>query len=69
MDIPDEQARTGHRRVDDVVASLEQLDELPVDDHVGVFERAHSELRGALDEDPLANQGAVESAERAEEEG
>lgn len=63
MDFPEEQPTTGHRRVDDVVASLEQLDDLPVDDHVGVFERAHSELRRALDEDPLADQGDSESPE------
>ena len=39
---------TGHRDVDDVVASLDQLDDLPVADHVRVFESAHDRFRAAL---------------------
>jgi hypothetical protein len=31
-----------------VLASLEGLDELPVDEHVAVFEAAHDRLRSAL---------------------
>ncbi|MDO7866745.1 hypothetical protein [Nocardioides jiangxiensis] len=44
-----ETAATGHGSVDGVIASLGQLAELPVDEHVAVFERAHEQLRGALD--------------------
>jgi hypothetical protein len=39
---------TGNPDVDDVVASLEQLDGMPVSEHVAVFEAAHEKLRGAL---------------------
>jgi hypothetical protein len=41
-------AHTGDARVDDVLDSLAELGALPVDDHVGVFERAHEDLRRAL---------------------
>jgi hypothetical protein len=44
-----DQVRTGDRRVDAVLESLEGLDELPVSEHAGVFERAHEGLRAALD--------------------
>lgn len=40
---------TGHGAVDGVIASLAGLAELPVDEHVAVFEHAHEQLRGALD--------------------
>jgi len=39
---------TGHPGVDEVVASLDRLEELPVSDHVAVFEAAHAGLRDAL---------------------
>jgi hypothetical protein len=39
---------TGHPQVDAVLASLDTLSELPVDQHVGVFEAAHAGLREAL---------------------
>lgn len=39
---------TGNETVDAVLASLEQLDELPAADNVAVFESAHDRLRGAL---------------------
>ncbi len=44
--------RTGNARVDAVLDSLTGLDDLPVDEHVAVFEQAHEELRGALDARP-----------------
>ena len=34
--------------MDSVVASLESLDELPVSEHVAVFERAHQSLHESL---------------------
>lgn len=40
---------TGNAAVDGVIASLASLAEQPVAEHVAVFERAHEQLRGALD--------------------
>ena len=39
---------TGDDAVDAVVASLRGLDDLPVSEHVAVFERAHESLRQVL---------------------
>jgi hypothetical protein len=39
---------TGDASVDAVVRSLDGLDELPVADHVAVFEQAHESLRRTL---------------------
>lgn len=39
---------TGNEDVDRVVASLARLDELPVAEHVAVFEQAHDALRRTL---------------------
>lgn len=39
---------TGHDGVDEVLRSLDGLDELPVDGHVAVFEQAHEKLRRTL---------------------
>lgn len=39
---------TGHADVDAVVASLTRLDDIPVADHVAVFEQAHESLRRTL---------------------
>ena len=43
--------RTGDWRVDEALASLTELDELPVSEHAEVFERAHDRLRAALEPD------------------
>lgn len=40
---------TGNALVDQVVAEVTALRELPLDQHVPVFERAHEQLRHALD--------------------
>jgi hypothetical protein len=40
----------GHPAVDAVLASLEGLEDMPVHDHVAVFESAHDSLRRALDQ-------------------
>ena len=40
---------TGVEEVDDVLASLQALDDSPVAEHPAVFERAHERLRQALD--------------------
>jgi hypothetical protein len=55
-DVPpvDTQLRTGNPEVDGVLDSMDSLDDLPVTEHVGVFERAHEVLRGALDARPDA---------------
>ncbi len=39
---------TGNPTVDAVLASLDGLEDRPVDEHVAVFEAAHEALRGAL---------------------
>ncbi len=39
---------TGDRAVDAVIESLDGLDDLPVAEHVVVFEQAHETLRRAL---------------------
>ena len=44
-----ESVRTGNEAVDGVLDSLDTLEHVPVDDHVAVFERAHEQLRAALD--------------------
>ena len=47
---------TGNPHVDGVLVTLAGLDDLPVDQHVAVFEAAHVGLRQALS-DPLPEQG------------
>ena len=39
---------SGHPAVDEVTASLDELDRLPVEQHVDVFESAHDRLRAVL---------------------
>jgi len=39
---------TGHASVDEVLRSLEGLEDRPVTEHVAVFEAAHEALRAAL---------------------
>jgi hypothetical protein len=46
---PADQVTTGLASVDRVLDELDGLDELPLDEHVGAFERAHESLRSALD--------------------
>ena len=41
--------RTGVPEVDEVIVAVEQLEERPIEEHVGVFETAHDQLRRALD--------------------
>ena len=49
---PSERVRTGMDGVDAVIAAVEGLDERPIEEHVGVFEQAHEQLRRALDSQP-----------------
>jgi hypothetical protein len=49
-----EPQRTGVEEVDDVLDSMQGLDERPVEEHPAVFERAHERLRQALDGPPRA---------------
>jgi hypothetical protein len=44
-----ERVRTGVERVDEVIRAVEELEERPIEEHVGVFEAAHTQLRRALD--------------------
>ncbi|TQL68738.1 hypothetical protein FB381_2635 [Nocardioides albertanoniae] len=48
-------SHTGVARVDAVLETLDRLDELPLEEHVGVFETAHTELRRALDPETQAH--------------
>jgi hypothetical protein len=43
---------TGVPQVDAVLDDIGDLDELPLDQHLGAFERAHDALRSALDATP-----------------
>ncbi len=49
--LADEPPRTGNPRVDGVLGSLTDLADRPVGEHAAVFERAHEELRAALEPD------------------
>ena len=51
----DQRIRTGVDRVDAVVVAVEGLADRPVEEHVAVFERAHEQLRRALDARPDAS--------------
>jgi hypothetical protein len=48
---PEDVLRTGDPAVDDVLAGLDALHGLPVDEHAAVFEEAHDSLRKALEPD------------------
>lgn len=43
---------TGVESVDRVLDELDGLDERPLEEHVGAFERTHEQLRSALDASP-----------------
>jgi hypothetical protein len=45
-----ERVRTGVTSVDEVITAVEELEERPLEEHVGVFEAAHDRLRRALDD-------------------
>ena len=47
-DAATEPVTTGHPQVDEVLGTLQPLSQLPVDQHVAVFEAAHVGLRDAL---------------------
>lgn len=47
---PDEAPETGNPAVDEVLRSLRDLPDRPVDEHVGVFEQAHETLRRTLND-------------------
>ena len=54
-DVEDAEAEhTGMSAVDDVLDQVARLGEVPVPEHVAVFERAHDQLRRALDARPDA---------------
>jgi hypothetical protein len=44
-----ERPETDVPTVDEVMRAVEELEERPVEEHVGVFETAHEQLRRALD--------------------
>ena len=56
---PSSPESTGNGRIDEAIARLDRLDELPVDAHPDIFDEIHTGLRDALanagrDEDPSA---------------
>jgi hypothetical protein len=55
---PVEDGSTGVAAVDRVLADVAAVAGTPVAGHVAVFERAHDQLRRALDAQPDAEQGA-----------
>lgn len=59
----DAPGRTGVARVDAALEALDRLDELPLEEHVSVFESAHAELRRALDADPSASPAAGQTSD------
>jgi hypothetical protein len=44
---------TGVPAVDEVLGDLDDLHDVPLEEHLGRFERAHETLRSALDGEPL----------------
>jgi hypothetical protein len=48
----DRPAGTGVPAVDRVLTEIDTLDDLPLEEHLGAFERAHDSLREALDVEP-----------------
>lgn len=46
--------RTGVEDVDEVLTAVESLAQRPIEEHAAVFERAHEQLRRALDADGAA---------------
>jgi len=53
---------TGVAAVDAVLAEVAALSDAPVADHVAVFERAHEQLRRALDAQPDSSRDGVQGA-------
>lgn len=49
IDEPRAPTTTGVPEVDRVLADVDRLDDLPLEEHLGAFERAHDALRSALD--------------------
>ena len=45
-----ERVRTGVDRVDEMVRAVEELEDRPIEEHVGVFESVQVQLRRALDD-------------------
>jgi hypothetical protein len=48
----DRPTATGVPSVDRVLTDIDTLDDLPLEEHLGAFERAHDSLREALDVEP-----------------
>lgn len=48
----DEPTATGVPAVDQVLSDVDRLDDLPLEEHLPTFERAHDSLRAALDGEP-----------------
>ncbi|HCB02947.1 MAG TPA: hypothetical protein DEQ43_01575 [Nocardioides bacterium] len=60
-----ERVRTGSDRIDEVIRAVEELEERPIEEHVGVFESAQVQLRRALDQP--GDDGQVGGAEHPDD--
>jgi len=60
--VPEPADATGVPAVDEVLRQVAQLSERPVSEHVEVFERAHEQLRRALDAQPGGDTAAGHGA-------
>lgn len=52
----DQPATTGHPAVDEVLRSMDRLEDRPLGEHVAAFEEAHEKLRRALGGDEPAGE-------------
>jgi hypothetical protein len=60
-----EAEETGEPRVDEAIAGLGRLGDLPLEEHVAVFEDTHARLRQVLDEldaEPVGDAGPTGDA-------
>jgi hypothetical protein len=67
-----EAEETGEPRVDAVIAGLGRLGDLPLDEHVAVFEDTHTQLRQVLNEldaEPAGQAGAGDGADQSPSSG
>jgi hypothetical protein len=58
-----EPTRTGVPAVDQVLRDVDDLDGVPLEEHLGRFERAHETLRSALDAEPDESREPIEPGE------
>ncbi len=55
---------TGVPAVDQVLSDVDRLDEVPLEEHLATFERAHDSLRAALDAPPADEADRAQSSQQ-----